>query len=99
MFDEHHAAQYITDASCPKSLTVRPLSHFCVAPHIPWSHPAQPTTGVREVLEKFTDTEFTVEFKYDGERAQVHVLDAGNTVHIFSRCGWVGRTGRMEGLH
>ncbi len=45
----------------------------------------QPTTGVREVLEKFTDQEFTVEYKYDGERAQVHVLDGGKTVHIFSR--------------
>lgn len=38
-----------------------------------------------EVLEKFTDIEFTVEYKYDGERAQVHVLDGGKTVHIFSR--------------
>ncbi|GIL75828.1 hypothetical protein Vretifemale_5549 [Volvox reticuliferus] len=46
---------------------------------------AKPTTGVGEVLEKFTDTEFTVEYKYDGERAQVHVMDAGKTVHIFSR--------------
>ncbi|KAG2493340.1 hypothetical protein HYH03_008474 [Edaphochlamys debaryana] len=46
---------------------------------------AKPTTGVGEVLEKFTDSEFTVEYKYDGERAQVHVLDGGKTVHIFSR--------------
>ncbi|GIL44509.1 hypothetical protein Vafri_1960 [Volvox africanus] len=46
---------------------------------------AKPTTGVGEVLEKFTDTEFTVEYKYDGERAQVHVVDGGKTVHIFSR--------------
>lgn len=46
---------------------------------------AKATTGVSEVLEKFTDQEFTVEYKYDGERAQVHVLDGGKTVHIFSR--------------
>ncbi|EFJ43817.1 ATP-dependent DNA ligase [Volvox carteri f. nagariensis] len=46
---------------------------------------AKPTTGVGEVLEKFTDTEFTVEYKYDGERAQVHVMEGGKTVHIFSR--------------
>ncbi|KXZ56337.1 hypothetical protein GPECTOR_1g298 [Gonium pectorale] len=46
---------------------------------------AKATNGVSEVLEKFTDQEFTVEYKYDGERAQVHVLDSGKTVHIFSR--------------
>lgn len=46
---------------------------------------AKPTTGVGEVLEKFSDCEFTVEYKYDGERAQVHVLEGGKKVHIFSR--------------
>ncbi|GFR47278.1 hypothetical protein Agub_g8965 [Astrephomene gubernaculifera] len=46
---------------------------------------AKATNSVGEVLEKFTDSEFTVEYKYDGERAQVHVVDAGKTVHIFSR--------------
>ncbi|KAG2440908.1 hypothetical protein HXX76_003761 [Chlamydomonas incerta] len=46
---------------------------------------AKATNGVGEVLEKFTDIEFTVEYKYDGERAQVHVLDGGKSVHIFSR--------------
>ena len=35
---------------------------------------AKPTLGVGEVLEKFTGTEFTCEYKYDGERAQVHVM-------------------------
>lgn len=45
---------------------------------------AKPTTGVGEVLEKFSDCEFTCEFKYDGERAQVHVLEGGR-IHIFSR--------------
>jgi DNA ligase-1 len=32
---------------------------------------------VSEVLDKFTDREFTVEYKYDGERAQIHVLPGG----------------------
>jgi ATP-dependent DNA ligase len=32
---------------------------------------AKPTTGVSEVLDKFSGTEFTCEYKYDGERVQV----------------------------
>ena len=36
---------------------------------------AKPTVGISEVLDKFQDTEFTCEYKYDGERAQVHVME------------------------
>ena len=45
---------------------------------------AKPTTGISEVLDKFTDQEFTCEYKYDGERAQIHLLDGGK-VFIY-RC-------------
>jgi len=45
---------------------------------------AKATNGVTEVLDKFQDQQFTCEYKYDGERAQVHVLDDGS-VRIYSR--------------
>lgn len=45
---------------------------------------AKPTTGVTEVLDKFASQPFTCEYKYDGERAQIHVLKDG-TVKIYSR--------------
>lgn len=32
---------------------------------------AKPTKGVSEILDKFQGIEFTSEYKYDGERAQV----------------------------
>ena len=45
---------------------------------------AKATHGVAEIVERFADVEFTCEYKYDGERAQVHVLDNGE-VRVFSR--------------
>ncbi len=35
---------------------------------------AKPTTGGSEVLNKFQDMDFTCEYKYDGERAQVLLI-------------------------
>ena len=32
---------------------------------------AKPTKTVQEIVRKFQDSEFTCEYKYDGERAQV----------------------------
>lgn len=45
---------------------------------------AKPTKEVKEVLTRLSGLAFTMEYKYDGERAQVHLLPDG-TVKIFSR--------------
>ncbi|XP_020584212.1 DNA ligase 1 isoform X2 [Phalaenopsis equestris] len=45
---------------------------------------AKPTKSVSEILDKFQGTEFTCEYKYDGERAQIHYMEDG-TIEIYSR--------------
>jgi len=45
---------------------------------------AKPTKAIGEVLDRFEGKRFTCEYKYDGERAQVHRLQDG-TVAVFSR--------------
>ncbi len=45
---------------------------------------AKPTKEINEVLKRLSGLAFTMEYKYDGERAQVHLLPDGS-VKIFSR--------------
>lgn len=45
---------------------------------------ALPTKGVHEIFERLEGHDFTCEWKYDGERAQIHI-DGTGKVHIYSR--------------
>ncbi|WCJ44353.1 DNA ligase 1 [Euphorbia peplus] len=45
---------------------------------------AKPTKKVSDIVEKFQNAEFTCEYKYDAERAQIHYLENGS-VEIYSR--------------
>jgi DNA ligase 1 len=76
------------DAILDAALSV-PLHHMHVActltPGIPVAPMlAKPTKSVQEVLKRLNGQRFTCEFKYDGERAQVHMLPDGTT-RVFSR--------------
>ncbi|GAA0163652.1 DNA ligase [Lithospermum erythrorhizon] len=47
---------------------------------------AKIANGASQILKTFENKAFTCEYKYDGQRAQIHRL-ADGTVHVFSRNG------------
>ncbi|CAI9758419.1 unnamed protein product [Fraxinus pennsylvanica] len=47
---------------------------------------AKITNGASQVLKLFQNKAFTCEYKYDGQRAQIHRLPDGS-IHVFSRNG------------
>jgi DNA ligase-1 len=71
------------------ALLTRPLHLLYQSCHLVAGVPvapmlAKPTKGINEVLKRLSGLEFIMEYKYDGERAQVHLLSDG-TIKIFSR--------------
>ena len=52
---------------------------------------AKPTNGISEVLDKYQEQPFTVEYKYDGERAQVQSCSRVYMMHATGMMGSVLR--------
>ncbi|CAI5710479.1 unnamed protein product [Hyaloperonospora brassicae] len=85
------AAFYVVQKEVPSALYLRVKDFALVAdkcvltPGTPVSPMlARPTKAYAMVFDRFEGKPFTCEYKYDGERAQIHILPSGKMA-IFSR--------------
>ncbi|MCO5548634.1 hypothetical protein L7F22_002094 [Adiantum nelumboides] len=76
---------HLTDYFQARDGVLPVLNNVAVAPGIPVKPMlAKITNGIAEAFKRFQGKPFTCEYKYDGQRAQVHLLKDGS-IRIFSR--------------
>ena len=96
MFSECPSYDQLVPAMLAHGLQELP-THCHFVPGVPLEPMlAKPTTGVQEVLTRFTDVECSCEYKYDGERAQVHVLEDGSVRATAPQCKKKRRSSRAR---